>query len=131
MNVKNILVFPGGTENGLEIFKCLVYEKKINLFSVSNDVSNHSKFIYRNHSIIPDIGSRNCLTELNKIIKNNKIDLIFPANSLVIDFLNKNKKFIKCDLIIPNDRILDITRSKKIHMNFLKKFYQFRKHIMI
>jgi len=121
MRVKNILVFPGGTENGLEIFKCLTNEKKINLFSVSSNVSNHSEYIYKNHSIIPDVFSGDCLFELNKIIKENKIDLIFPANTFVIDFLNKNKKYIKCDLIIPNEQVLSITRSKKNTYDFFKE----------
>ena len=43
-NNYNVLVFPGGTENGLEIYKSLKYCKEVKLLTISmGDVvaSNH------------------------------------------------------------------------------------------
>ena len=116
----NILVFPGGTEIGLEIFRCLAFIKNIKLFSVASNVSNHSSYIYLNHKIIPDIYTKNCVDELNKVLKKNKIDLIYPANDLIIDFLIENKKEIISDIIVPDEDIVILSRSKKATYEYFK-----------
>jgi len=51
----NVLVFPGGTENGLEINKSLRGAKEVTLYSVSNKIKNHAKFLYKNHFEISSI----------------------------------------------------------------------------
>ena len=109
----NILIFPGGTENGLEIYRSLQYAKNVNLYSVSSDVPNHAKFVYQNHFIIPDIYNEDCLTRLNEIIDQNDIKLIFPANSLVIDFLVENRDNINAKIFLTDNDIVRTVRSKK------------------
>lgn len=109
----NILIFPGGTENGIEIYNSLKYEKGLKLFSVSNKSLNHASYIYKKHFIIPDISNKKCLVELNKIIRKNNIDYIFPANSFIIDFLSKYRKSIISKLVLPKNNIVEIVRSKK------------------
>lgn len=111
--VWNVLVFPGGTENGLEINKSLRYAKEVKLFSVSSSVKNHAEYMYENHFIIPSITDKTCLEELNKIIENNNIEFLFPANSLIIDFLIENRKYVKAKIIQPNSQIVKLIRSKK------------------
>ena len=111
--VWNVLVFPGGTENGLEINKSLRYSKEVKLFSASNNSQNHAEYIFERHFIIPDIKNKKCLTKLNNLIIRKKIDFLFPSNSLVIDFLIANRKKIKCKVIQPEDNIVKTTRSKK------------------
>ena len=63
----NVLIFPGGTEIGLEIYRSLRYVKNINIFSASSNVKNHGPFIYNNHRIIPNIYSRDCIKKLNNL----------------------------------------------------------------
>lgn len=108
----NVLVFPGGTENGLEINKSLRYSKEVRLFSVSSGVKNHAEYMYVNHSVISDINDKNCLVELNKIIESNNIDFIFPANSLIIDFLIENRDKLSAKVIQPSNDIVRLVRSK-------------------
>ena len=67
--IHNILIFPGGSEIGLEILKSLSPIKGINLFSASSNVSNHAPFVFKKHNVIADIYSKNCIKELNKIIE--------------------------------------------------------------
>ena len=69
----SILIFPGGTEIGLEISKSLSIIKNISLFSLSSNVSNHAPYNYKNHFIISDINSKVWLNQLNKIITENNI----------------------------------------------------------
>lgn len=110
---RNILVFPGGTENGLEIHRSLCYAKEVTLFSVSSAVLNHAEYVFENHRVISDIYQTACLSELNQIILEDKIDYIYPANSLVIDFLIKNRENLGCPVLQPPSDIVNLIRSKR------------------
>ena len=118
--VWNVLVFPGGTENGLEIYKSLKYAKEVKLFSVSNSVLNHAEFVYGNHFEIPGVNEYGCLKELNKVIEENKIDFVFPANSLVIDFLIKNRSKVLTKVLQPESKVVKLIRSKKKTYSFFE-----------
>lgn len=118
----NVLVFPGGTENGLEIQKSLSNLKEIKLYSVSSGVKNHAQYVYENHHVISDIYSENCLIELNNVVDQNNIDFIFPANDLIIDFLTENRSQLNCKVALPPNDIVNVLRSKKKTYNLLKEF---------
>ena len=113
------MIFPGGTEVGMEIYKSLVNCKFINLFSVSSRVVNHAPYIYKDHFYIDDIYSEHWLNQLNEILIDNKIDYIFPANSYVIDKLSKHRSEIKAALILNSNEVLRIVRSKSKTYNEL------------
>ena len=110
---KNVLIFPSGIENGLEIHKSLKYCKEINIFSATADVPNQAFFIYKENNIIPDVRTGDWITELNKAISKNNIDLVYPANSIIIDSLSENRDRINADILLPDHSIIDLTRSKK------------------
>lgn len=112
MKMKNVLIFPGGTEIGLEINKSLRYNKDIKIFSANSNVSNPAPFHYQRHFIIPEIYSENWINELNKIIAENKIDLIFPAYDDIIVELMRNSKNINAKTISSPLETCLITRSK-------------------
>ena len=118
--IYNILVFPGGTEVGMEIYRSLVNCKEVKLSSVASKVVNHSDYIYKNHFTIKDINTSGWLEELNKIIINEKIDFIYPAHAFVIDALSKNRSVIKAEILLNEDSVLDITRSKRKTYNLFK-----------
>lgn len=109
----NVLIFPGGTENGLEIYKSLKDCKKIALFSACSSVSNHAPFVFKENVIIPSVKENDWVLELNKLITQWSINFIYPANSLVIDKLIDNRDNIKCPLLLPNSEVVALTRSKK------------------
>ena len=46
--MKNVLVFPCGSEIGLEIHNALKYSKDFNLFGGSS-VDDHGKYVYKNY----------------------------------------------------------------------------------
>lgn len=108
----NILIFPGGSEIGLEIQKALSGCKEITLFSAGMDLPNHASYVFRKHFIVPSIREKNWLEELNKIIRENAIDYIFPAYDDVIVALAQHSELIRARLILPPKRTCEITRSK-------------------
>ena len=49
MRMYDVLVFPGGTEIGLEIQRALCQCKDIRLYSAGLDVSNHAPYVFARH----------------------------------------------------------------------------------
>jgi len=79
MEKKNILIFPCGSEPGLEICRSLKYSKHFEIFGGSS-VDNHGKFVYKNYiGNIPFIDEENFIVELKEIIKNYHINAIYPT----------------------------------------------------
>ncbi len=109
----NILIFPGGMENGLEIHKALKYCKEVRLFSASSPVMNHAFYVYKNNHIVRDIREDGWVDDLNAVIAAQDIDLVYPANSLVIDHLAAMQNSIRARILLPDADVLRVTRSKK------------------
>ncbi|OGU34780.1 MAG: hypothetical protein A2068_00845 [Ignavibacteria bacterium GWB2_35_6b] len=118
--VSNILIFPGGNEVGMEIYRSLVNSKNVNLFSISSQTVNHASYLYKNHFEINDIYSEDWISQLNEIIEREKIDFIFPAHALIIDALASNRNLIKAPLMLCSNEVLTITRSKKRTYRYFK-----------
>ncbi len=117
----NVLVFPGGMENGLEILASLKHCKEVTLFSASSDTPNQAFYTYQNNNICRDVRLPGWVCDLNNIITKHNIDVIFPANSFIIDALNSNRENICCPILLPSDSVLKITRSKRKTLSVLRK----------
>jgi carbamoyl-phosphate synthase large subunit len=118
--LKKILVFPGGSEIGLEINRALYNCKNILLYSANSRVSNHSSYVYKNNNIISDVNCSLWIRELNKLIKQKQIDYIYPAHDKVLIALSENREKIKAEIILPSKEVCKITRSKKETYNKFK-----------
>jgi hypothetical protein len=112
MFIKNILVFPGGTEIGLEINKSLRHIKDIQLYSAGSDVSNPAPYFYKRHFILPTIYEKDWIKKLNELIHENNINFIFPAYDDIIVALAKNKAKINTEIISSPLETCILTRSK-------------------
>ena len=91
----NVLVFPGGTEIGLEIRTALGACKEVKLFSAGMNVSNHAPFVFERHFCIPSIYDPSWIDSLNNVVDHNNIDYIFPAYDEVLVALANNLQRIK------------------------------------
>ena len=80
----NVLVFPGGSEIGLEIHRALKYCRNIELFSAGIDNNSHAPFVFKMHFNLPSIYQKGWKNRLNRIIGENKIDFIYPAYDDII-----------------------------------------------
>lgn len=116
----NVLVFPAGTEHGIEIWKSLKDCKEIELFAATIKGINHSEYIYTNVHYLPSIYENDWFLKLQEIIEDCQIDIIYPANSFVIDKLIENRDILKCRLALPSNDLIEITRSKLITIEKLK-----------
>lgn len=58
MKQLSVLVFPGGTEIGLEIWRSLKDCKEIRLYSAGSEVSNHAPYVFARHFNLPSVQLR-------------------------------------------------------------------------
>ena len=116
----NILVFPGGSEIGLEIQKSLSHCKDISLFSVGLDTPNHAPFVFRHHFNIPSIREPGWIDRLNEIIDDHDIDYIYPAYDDVLLALIQNTDLLRAECIASPLVTCEITRSKRKTYEHLK-----------
>jgi ATP-grasp domain-containing protein len=119
--MKNILVFPCGSEIGLEIYRSLEQLKDFKIYGGSS-VKDHGVFVYKNYiSSIPFVDKNNFIDKINKIIDKYDIDFIFPAHDSVVLKLSQNRQKIKAKLITSPNKTCEICRSKKRTYDFFKK----------
>ncbi|GFO64369.1 ATP-grasp domain-containing protein [Geomonas paludis] len=108
----HILVFPGGTEIGLEIQKALAPCKEVRLFSAGSDVSNHAPFVFARHFVLPSIHEPGWIEALNRVVEAESIDYIFPAFDDVIVALAQHAGAIKAGIVSSPLETCTVTRSK-------------------
>lgn len=114
MTKKNILVFPCGSEIGLEVHRSLKYSTHFNLIGGSS-VDDHGKFIYENYiENIPFHNALDFINSLQKIVADYKIDAIYPAMDSVAKTLKDNQQNLDCLIVGSSAETTKICESKKL-----------------
>jgi hypothetical protein len=110
--MKNVLIYPAGTEIGLEIFRALKYQKDFKVFG-ANSCEDHSKYLYDHVYTISDIYRDPIMVrhELTELCNSLKIDFIFPTHDEVIYEL---AKVDFPNAILPDKKTAEICRSKRL-----------------
>lgn len=109
---RRVLVFPAGTEIGLEIFHALEHSKEVTLFGAGQDISNPARFVYPAYHPIPAISEPGWLEALVELCRELRIDYIFPAYDDVIVALSRVADQLPARVISSPARACEITRSK-------------------
>lgn len=119
--MKNVLVFPCGSEVGLEVNRSLAHSIHFKLFGGSS-VDDHGKFVYEKYiSDIPFIDAHNFINELNEIVKLYDIDFIIPTHDSAVIKMAENQSIINATVITSCEETCKIARSKrKTHEVFNK-----------
>lgn len=108
----NVLVFPCGSEIGLEIHAALRHAKDICLHGASS-VSDHGEFVYARYRRIPaHAGSTELLSQLNALIDAWGIDIVVPAHDSVIPVLADNRDRLHAPAMVPDPVLAAICRNK-------------------
>ena len=112
MKKLNILVFPCGSEIGLEIHSSLKHFTHFGLFG-ANSINDHGSFVFENYiGNVPFIKESNFISAIKEIVKANNIDAIFPAMDSVIVELKNNEIDIGCKVISSELETTKICLSK-------------------
>ncbi len=105
-------MFPGGTEIGMEIQRSLAPCKEVNLFSASQEVSNHAPYVFKNHSIVLPVTHKGWVESLRKVVRKYDIHAIFPAHDDVILPLLDHASKLHTKIVTSPKKTCVVTRSK-------------------
>lgn len=110
---KRVLVFPCGSEIGLEVYRAVKYSKDFELIGASS-THDHGEYVYENYiDGIPFVDAENFIEEINKIIKQENISHIIPGHDSVALKLAQHANEIKAKIITSSLKACEICRSKR------------------
>ena len=111
---KNILVFPCGSEIGLEIYRSLSFSTHFKLYGGSS-VNDHGKFVYKNYiGDLPTVHEPDFIEKINGIVDEQSIDYIIPAHDSVVLKLAQEREAgrLKADVVTSSAATCETLRSK-------------------
>jgi predicted ATP-grasp superfamily ATP-dependent carboligase len=112
---RNVLVFPCGSEIGLEVYKSVKDSIHFNLIGGSS-VGDHGEFIFENYiGDVPMIDDPDFMEKLNDVIRENDIHFVFPAHDSVVLKLAQEEAAgnLACKAITSPVETCEVARSKK------------------
>ena len=109
----NVLIFPAGSEIGLEILNSLKFYKLIHVVG-GTSTKDHSSFVYENLiEDIPFIDAPDFIQKFNAALLEYQIDFIYPAHDSVGLFLTQHLDELEAKVITSPLETVEICRSKK------------------
>ena len=112
MEQLNIMVFPCGSEIGLELHRALKDVRFITLYGASS-AEDHGRSVYKNYiGGIPYISDPSFVDALNAAVDANGIRFIFPALDSVIAALSRVRDKLHAELLTCADDAVQVCRSK-------------------
>lgn len=118
-----VLVFPCGSEIGLEIHQALKFSAHVELFGASSVSSNHGKYVYKNYiEGIPFVECPDFIDKINIIIDTYNIDLIYPAHDSVVLRLSENLDNLHSKVIGSPMKTCRVCRSKRKTYEFFRSY---------
>ncbi len=112
MEKVRILVFPCGSEVGLELHNALKDVSFIELIGASS-AEDHGSFVYQNYiGNVPYIDAPDFIEKFNAVLKERQIDYIYPAMDQIIDVLSQRRGELKAELLAPCHDAVHICRNK-------------------
>lgn len=117
---KRVLVFPCGSEIGLEVYNSVKNSIHFELIGLSS-IPDHGKFVYNNYiEGICFTTEKNFIRELAEIIFKYKIDIIYPTMDSVIEVIKENENSLGVKVIGSSYEVAKICASKYDTYNLLK-----------
>lgn len=113
--MKNVLVFPCGSEIGLELHRSLCHSAHFRLFGASS-VPDHGRFAYARYLPISAMVNDPDFEDLfNGLLLANAIDYVFPAHDSVTVKLAamQDAGRLRATAIVPGYEVAAVCRSKK------------------
>ncbi len=135
MSKINVLIFPAGEINSIELHDALSTCVNINLFGASS-VERHGSYVFKNYIPgLPFINSNDFFYKFNEIIEKNNITLVFPTHDSVALFLVENQDKCKAKILAGNIETVRICRDKRKtyelfkECSFLPKIYNSKREV--
>ncbi|MFV0497913.1 MAG: ATP-grasp domain-containing protein [Candidatus Fimivivens sp.] len=112
MKQVRILIFPCGSEVGLELRQALKDVSFITLVGASS-VPDHGQYVFEHYCEgLPFVQDPGFLAHFNALLQAQQIDFIYPAMDEVLDVLSANREQLAAPLIAPCHEAVHSCRSK-------------------
>lgn len=111
---KNVLVFPCGSEIGLELHKSLAYSTHFNVIGGSS-VDDHGRYVFANYiGDLPMVTDPDFTDKINVIVDEYEVDFIFPAHDSVVLKLAQEQAAgnLRCQVVTSSVETCEVARSK-------------------
>lgn len=116
----NVMVFPAGEINSVEIHAALSKCFNIKVFGASS-IERHGKYIFENYvSGLPLITDEDFFSTINSVISKHNIKMIIPTHDTVAEFLSAHKDKLDCKLLCSNSKTSEICRDKELTYNLVE-----------
>ncbi|MCI8938503.1 MAG: ATP-grasp domain-containing protein [Dorea sp.] len=117
--VKNVLVFPCGSEIALEVYRSLKHSKHFHLIG-ANSVSDHGRFVFEDYiSGVPFVSEKQFVYHMKNIIERYHIDYIYPTMDYVITVLKEQEEELGCYVVASPVETTQICLSKRTTYDLL------------
>jgi len=108
----NVLIFPAGEVNSIELHQALSTCVNVRVFGASS-VERHGSYVFKNYTGgLPRILDPNFFDEFNTLLSKEKIDVVFPTHDSIAEFFSKNQKKIKSKIIVAAPETSRVCRDK-------------------
>jgi len=109
----NVLIFPAGEINSIELHNALSTCVNIEVFGASS-IDRHGEYVFKNYiSNVPLINKPDFIEKFNKILSDKKIDVIFPTHDTIAEFFAENQEKINAKIVCADKITSEICRDKQ------------------
>lgn len=112
---QKVLVFPAGSEIGLEIFHSLKYSHHVEVFGMSGK-NDHAAYLYDQSHYVEDPGlyvdRPDFIERFNSYLRKLKIDFVYPTHDTVANFLAGSSSSLAAVLVSSPAQTNRIARYK-------------------
>lgn len=109
---RRVLVFPAGTEIGLEIHSALSGYHDIHLFGAGEPTPNHARFVFDQYYEMQNVRASAWLAQFIELCETLHVNYVFPAHDDAIIALSNARAEIPATIVTSSDDVCQTTRSK-------------------
>ncbi len=111
---KRVLVFPCGSELGLDIWNCVRYSTYFSLIGMSS-CDDHGRFVYDEYiGGAPFLDDEGFADYLKKVVSEKEIDAIYPATDMAILKIKELERELGCKVVSSPFETVRICTSKSL-----------------
>ena len=120
MSKINVLIFPAGEINSVELHDALSHNVNIKVFGCSSE-DRHGGYVFQNYRAgLPNISEDGFIDVFNKLISEWNIHYIMPTHDTVALYLAENQKKIDARVIVADIETAKVCRDKNETYNLFK-----------
>lgn len=108
----NVLVFPGGNEVGLEVWRGLRFAKGVRPVAAGAPTPTPASSLFGGYAELPLVSDPEWVDALSHLCAQEEIGMIYPTHDRVIDAISASRSILPCDVLLPSAGVVALARSK-------------------